>query len=62
LTDAIATLLQSEPVYAFQFDGKRYDCGSKLGYLEATIAYGLKHPELAEDFKSLMKDVAECLD
>lgn len=51
LTDAIAKLLLQEDVYAYQFKGKRYDCGSKLGYLEATIAYALKHPELADDFK-----------
>lgn len=51
LTDAIAKLLAEESVYAYQFDGKRYDCGSKLGYLEATVAYALKHPELADDFK-----------
>jgi UTP--glucose-1-phosphate uridylyltransferase len=51
LTDAIAKLLQEERVQALQFTGKRYDCGSKLGYLEATIAYALKHPELANDFK-----------
>jgi UTP--glucose-1-phosphate uridylyltransferase len=51
LTDAIALLLQEEPVYAYQFQGTRYDCGTKLGYLEATVAYALKHPELADDFK-----------
>lgn len=51
LTDAIAKLLKEESVYAYQFQGKRYDCGTKLGYLEATVAYALKHPELAEDFK-----------
>lgn len=51
LTDAIAKLLVNERVYAYQFLGKRYDCGSKLGYLEATVAYALKHPELGEDFK-----------
>ncbi|HEX4044410.1 MAG TPA: UTP--glucose-1-phosphate uridylyltransferase GalU [Gammaproteobacteria bacterium] len=51
LTDAIAALLQEEAVYAYQFEGKRYDCGSKLGYLEATVAYALKHPELGADFK-----------
>lgn len=54
LTDAIAKLLLEEKVYAYQFKGKRYDCGSKLGYLEATIAYALKHPELADDFKGLL--------
>lgn len=51
LTDAIAKLLLEENVYAYQFLGKRYDCGSKLGYLKATVDYALKHPELAEDFK-----------
>lgn len=51
LTDAIATLLLEEEVFAYQFTGKRYDCGTKLGYLEATVAYALQHPELAEDFK-----------
>jgi len=56
LTDAIAQLLQKEKVMALQFTGKRYDCGSKIGYLEATIAYALKHPELAHDFGRLLKD------
>jgi UTP--glucose-1-phosphate uridylyltransferase len=51
LTDAIAKLLATERVQALQFSGRRYDCGTKLGYLEATIAYALKHPELAADFK-----------
>lgn len=55
LTDAIAKLLAFESVYAYQFHGKRYDCGSKLGYLEATIAYALKHPELAQDFKRTLE-------
>jgi len=61
LTDAIAKLLQQEDVYALQFKGKRYDCGSKLGYLEATIAYALKHPELAQDFKHSLQKFVECL-
>lgn len=52
LTDAIARLMQYEKVYAYQFQGTRYDCGSKLGYLQATVAYALKHPELADDFKA----------
>jgi len=50
LTDAIEQLLQDEPVLACQFAGKRYDCGSKLGYLQATIEYALRHPELREEF------------
>ncbi|ANX21140.1 hypothetical protein A6L49_02630 [Neisseria meningitidis] len=55
LTDGIARLLDHEFVLAHAFEGKRYDCGSKLGYLEATVAYGLKHPELKDDFKELLK-------
>lgn len=55
LTDAIAKLLAHESVYAYQFEGRRFDCGSKLGYLEATIAYALKHPELASDFKRTLE-------
>lgn len=51
LTDAIAKLLHDEKVHAYQFSGKRYDCGTKLGYLEATMAYALKHPEVAADFR-----------
>lgn len=62
LTDAIAALLQVEAVYALQFQGKRYDCGSKLGYLEATLAYALKHPELSHDVKPLLREFVECLD
>jgi UTP--glucose-1-phosphate uridylyltransferase len=58
LTDAIAKLLHEEKVHALQFAGKRYDCGSKLGYLEATIAYALKHPELADSFRQCLKDAA----
>lgn len=60
LTDAIAKLLTIEPVKALQFQGKRYDCGTKLGYLQATIAYALKHPELAHDFERLLKGFVEC--
>lgn len=55
LTDGIAKILNEEKVYAYQFSGKRYDCGNKLGYLQATIAYALKHPELAEDFKQSLE-------
>ncbi|SRR5579883_249967 len=62
LTDAIAKLLVQEKVFAYQFEGKRYDCGNKLGYLEATLAYALKHPELADDFKRSLQGFAACLD
>jgi UTP--glucose-1-phosphate uridylyltransferase len=54
LTDGIAALLADEAVYAYAFEGKRYDCGSKLGYLEATVEYGLKHPQLGEAFTQLL--------
>lgn len=58
LTDAIARLLLEEPVYGFEFAGRRFDCGSKLGYLEATVHYGLKHPELGADFRAHLKGLA----
>jgi len=50
LTDAIAALIEEEAVQAFPFHGVRYDCGSKLGYLKATIAFGRKHAEVGRDF------------
>jgi UTP--glucose-1-phosphate uridylyltransferase len=50
LTDGIARLATEEAVYAYAFDGRRYDCGSKLGYLEATVDFGLKHPETGAGF------------
>lgn len=59
LTDAIAQLLHNEEVYAFEFEGKRYDCGSKLGYLKAMVIYALKHPELAEDFERYLMEITE---
>jgi UTP--glucose-1-phosphate uridylyltransferase len=56
LTDGIARLLLEEAVVAYRFEGRRYDCGRKLGYLEATVDFGLKHPELADDFASFLRD------
>src|SRR4029079_19559418 len=50
LTDGIARLLQEERVLAYEFEGSRYDCGSKLGYLEATVDYGLQHQEVGAAF------------
>jgi UTP--glucose-1-phosphate uridylyltransferase len=58
LTDGIARLMQREAVYAFEFEGKRYDCGSKLGYLQATVEYGLKHPSLGSEFARYLRDLA----
>jgi len=57
LTDAIAALLADESVIAYPFRGKRYDCGSKLGYLEATVEYGLAHPELGANFADYLRRV-----
>ncbi len=56
LTDAIADLLEDTDVYAYSFSGDRYDCGSKLGYLEATVAYGLAHKEIGEAFREILKE------
>jgi UTP--glucose-1-phosphate uridylyltransferase len=50
LTDGIAALMKSEQVLAYRYAGRRYDCGSKLGYLKATVAMGLKHPQLGDAF------------
>jgi UTP--glucose-1-phosphate uridylyltransferase len=50
LTDGIARLLGEERVLAYEFEGRRYDCGSKLGYLEATVDYALRHPEVGDAF------------
>jgi UTP--glucose-1-phosphate uridylyltransferase len=55
LTDGIARLMQREEVFAFEFEGKRYDCGSKLGYLQATVEFGLNHPSLGVEFAAYLK-------
>jgi len=55
LTDAISGLLGHERVLAVRLPGRRFDCGSKLGYLEASVAYGLRHPEIGEDFARYLK-------
>jgi len=55
LTDAIAELLKHEQVLAYEFKGKRYDCGSKLGYLQATVEYALEHDELGTDFRKYLQ-------
>ncbi|HXZ96798.1 MAG TPA: UTP--glucose-1-phosphate uridylyltransferase GalU [Burkholderiales bacterium] len=57
LTDGIASLLKEEKVFAYEFDGTRYDCGSKLGYLKATLAYAVKHPEVGEEFSSYLSSL-----
>jgi UTP--glucose-1-phosphate uridylyltransferase len=57
LTDGIATMMQEEKVLAFRFKGVRYDCGSKLGYLQAMVAYGKKHPETGAAFTAYLKSL-----
>jgi len=58
LTDAIARLMAREAVYAFQYEGKRYDCGSKEGFLEATVELALQHPQVGESFRQYLKGLA----
>jgi UTP--glucose-1-phosphate uridylyltransferase len=55
LTDAISRLLDDEKVIAYEFEGRRYDCGNKLGYLEATVELGLKHAEVGTNFANFLK-------
>ena len=55
LTDAISDLMKDEDVYGYQFEGKRFDCGSKIGYLKASVEYALEHSEVKKDFKAYLK-------
>lgn len=55
LTDGIAALLAEEQVLAYRYQGKRYDCGSKIGYLEATMAFALRHPDVGTEFAELLQ-------
>ena len=57
LTDAIAGLLSEENVFAYKFKGIRHDCGSKLGYLQASVELGLKHPEVGEEFREYLNNL-----
>jgi len=59
LTDAISDLLADETVLAYEFEGTRYDCGSKLGFLIATVEHGLLHEELRDDFLNYLKNLAK---
>ncbi|HVA54421.1 MAG TPA: UTP--glucose-1-phosphate uridylyltransferase GalU [Gammaproteobacteria bacterium] len=61
LTDAIQVLLGQENVYACEYAGIRYDCGSKLGYLKATVEYGLKHTELGDNFRDYLERIGSDL-
>jgi UTP--glucose-1-phosphate uridylyltransferase len=55
LTDALARLIRDEPVLAYQFNGTRYDCGSKIGYLQATVELAMGHPEVGADFAKFLR-------
>ncbi|MFB0937076.1 MAG: UTP--glucose-1-phosphate uridylyltransferase GalU [Propionivibrio sp.] len=59
LTDGIASLLREEQVLAHRYQGTRYDCGSKLGYLQATVEFGRRHPEVGADFTNYLKHLDE---
>lgn len=58
LTDAIGRLMENEAVYAFQYEGKRYDCGSKEGFLQATVELALEHEEVGASFREYLKTLA----
>jgi len=57
LTDAIASLMKVETVEAFHMTGKSHDCGSKLGYMKANVEYGLRHPDLGDEFKAFLQEI-----
>ncbi len=57
LTDGIARLMKDEPVYAYRFEGKRYDCGSKLGYLQATVEFAMNHSTLGGPFRDYLLEL-----
>ncbi|SIQ65883.1 UDP-glucose pyrophosphorylase [Sphaerotilus natans] len=57
LTDGIAALLRREKVFAYRYDGRRYDCGSKDGFLEANVELALRHPELGKGFRDYLRNL-----
>jgi len=59
LTDAIGSLMADEPVHVLPFEGLRYDCGNKLGYLQASVEYGLRHPDLGEAFAAYLAELGK---
>ncbi len=61
LTDAMAELARRDGIYALDFEGERYDLGSKLGFLKANVVKGLEHPECGEDFRAFIKELADRL-
>jgi UTP--glucose-1-phosphate uridylyltransferase len=61
LTDAIDMLMESQQVNAFHMSGKSHDCGTKLGYMQAFVEYGIRHNSLGDDFKAYLKDMVKTL-
>ena len=61
LTDGILKLGDAQKIYAYDFIGRRYDAGNKLGFMEATVEYALRHEEVKDDFKAYLKDLVENL-
>ena len=57
LTDALKIMAAREPVYAYNFEGRRYDVGDKLGFLEATVEYALRREDLGPKFKEYLKNI-----
>ncbi|PPE73036.1 UTP--glucose-1-phosphate uridylyltransferase [Solimonas fluminis] len=58
LTDAISMMIQEQTVLAYEFEGTRYDCGSKLGYLKANVEYGMKHADIGDEFTEYLKEMS----
>ena len=59
LTDGISALLAHEPVFAYRFEGTRYDCGSKIGFLMANVAYALSRPDIAPEFRAALGEMLQ---
>ena len=57
LTDGLRALLESQKIFAYEFEGKRYDTGSKLGFLQATVEFALKRDDLGNDFRDYLKNL-----
>ena len=57
LTDALRTLRKRRPMYAVEFEGKRYDTGDKLGFLKATVEFALARPDLADEFRAYLRSI-----
>ncbi len=58
MTDALHSLLKEQGIYAYDFEGTRYDTGDKLGFLKATVEYALRHDQVKDGFKAYIKDMA----